>query len=408
MAVNADYILIRFGEFTIKGRNRKKFEKQIYEQVKAIVAPFSQARIIRTFGRLYIALNGESYETMALKLKHVFGIVSFSPVRKAEHELAHILQVALEVTSQAAQKPQTFKVSVRRVVKEFPHPSHEMLKLVSAHVLPALPQLTVQLHKPELELRVEIQPEGVFIFTEVVLGAGGFPYGSNGKALLMLSGGIDSPVAGYMAMRKGLALDVLHFYSYPFTSELARDKVLQLAQKLADLSYSPLRIHFVKFTDIQLAFTQCKQDNLIVTLMRRAMLRIAEQVANLNGALGIVTGDSLGQVASQTLNSMNVIGRATQLPLLRPLVMMDKQQIIQIAEDIETYETSILPYEDCCTLFVPKHPSTNPNLNVVQKVESLVPQLSEMIAEAIATVETVVLHPFAGRAAEQPMEEDWL
>ncbi|MFB9325453.1 tRNA uracil 4-sulfurtransferase ThiI [Paenibacillus aurantiacus] len=402
-----DMILIRFGEFTIKGRNRKHFERKMVEQVKRVMTPFPAAKLIQTFGRLYIQLNGESYEAAAAKLKHVFGIVSFSPVRHTELDLEAIRAAALEVMREQPSEPRTFKVSVRRVVKTFPHDSQEMNRLVGGHVLRAMAELKVDVRKPEVHLRVELQPEGAFVFSDVIPAAGGFPYGTNGKAMLMLSGGIDSPVAGYLAMRKGLEIEAIHFHSYPFTSEQAKDKVITLARRLSEISGAKLKLHLVSFTDIQTSFTQCNQDHLIITLMRRSMLRIGQLLAERSEALGIVTGDSLGQVASQTLGSMNVIGRDIDLPLLRPLIMTDKQEIINLAEEIGTYETSILPYEDCCTLFVPRSPSTNPNLNVVRKVESFVPNLAGMIEEAVRTTETIVIKPDELSQVHKAGEDEW-
>nr|WP_221401222.1 tRNA uracil 4-sulfurtransferase ThiI [Paenibacillus phyllosphaerae] len=407
MTIKPDLILIRFGEFTIKGRNRKQFERRLVEQVRRVVSPFKTVKLIQTFGRLYIELNEESYEAIAKELKHVFGIVSFSPVLRAEMELESIRERALELMLSCVPSPRTFKVSVRRVVKSFPHESQAMNHLVGGHVLRAMPELKVDVRNPEVELRLELQPEGAFLFTDVVPAAGGFPYGTNGKAMLMLSGGIDSPVAGYLAMRKGLEIEAIHFHSYPFTSDQAKEKVITLARRLCEISGVPMKLHLVSFTEIQTSFTQCNQDHLIITLMRRSMMRIAQKLAEKSGALGIVTGDSLGQVASQTLSSMNVIGRTVDLPLLRPLIMSDKQEIINLAEEIGTFATSILPYEDCCTLFVPKSPSTNPNLNVVMKVESFIPRLDEMIAEAVATTEEIVLRPGEQHEAEQAGQDDW-
>ncbi|WP_274651884.1 tRNA uracil 4-sulfurtransferase ThiI [Paenibacillus humicola] len=405
--MKTDMILVRFGELTVKGRNRGQFEKRMVEQVKRMLRPFPNASIERTYGRLYISLNGEAYEEIAAKLKDVFGIVSFSPVRRTESELEAIQAAAVDVMRALPKEPETFKVSARRVLKAFPHNSQEMNHLVGSSVLRAFPALKVDVRTPEVELRVEIQPEGTYIFSEVVPGAGGFPFGTNGKAMLMLSGGIDSPVAGYLAMRKGLEIEAVHFHSYPFTSEQAKEKVIELARRLAYYSGKAIKLHLVSFTEIQTAFTQSNQDHLIITLMRRSMLRIAERLAERSGALGIVSGDSLGQVASQTLSSMNVIGRTVGLPLLRPLIMTDKNDIIRMAERIGTYKTSILPYEDCCTLFVPKSPSTNPNLKVVEKVESFVPRLSDMIEEAVAGTETIHVSEQTPAGLLSAGREDW-
>ncbi|MFC4808256.1 tRNA uracil 4-sulfurtransferase ThiI [Paenibacillus sp. GCM10023250] len=405
--MNPDMILLRFGEFTVKGRNRERFEKRVWEQVRRALSDFPRAGIERTFGRIYVALNGEPYEEMAVRLRDVFGIVSFSPVRKVPSELEAIRSAALDVMRGLDKLPETFKASVRRVDKSFPHDSQEMNHLVGGYVLRELPGLKVNVRDPEVELKVEIQPEGTYVFSRVEPAAGGFPYGTNGKALLLLSGGIDSPVAGYLAMRQGLELEAVHFHSYPYTSEQATEKVIELVRKLSHYTGVPIKLHLVSFTDIQTAIAQGGHQSLIITLMRRSMLRIADRLAAGREALGLVTGDSLGQVASQTLSSMNVIGRATELPLLRPLVTMDKNEIIRIARSIDTYDTSILPYEDCCTLFVPRNPSTNPNLGVVEKAEASIADLEDRIATAAASVETLSITPEFRSAAQSAGEDDW-
>ncbi|MGG4035324.1 tRNA uracil 4-sulfurtransferase ThiI [Paenibacillus cisolokensis] len=401
-----DRIILRLGEITVKGRNRGRFEKRLLEQVVEALKPFPRAKATATYGRIYVELNGEAYEPIRDRLKDVFGLSSFSPAKRADSELESIRDAALAIMRSYPDVPRTFKVTVKRAWKQFPHTSHEMNHLVGAHVLRATPNLKVDVHRPDVELHVDIQPEGTYLYCEAVPGAGGFPYGTNGKAILLLSGGIDSPVAGWMAMRKGLELEAVHFHSYPFTSEQAKDKVVELARRLAYYGGGSLKLHLVPFTDIQTALVRFNKEHLLITLMRRAMLRIAERIADRRKAGAIVTGDSLGQVASQTLGSMNVIGRTTSLPLLRPLVMMDKLEIIRMAERIGTYETSILPYEDCCTLFQPKSPSTNPNLNVVERIESSMPELDGMIAAAVDGTETIVVEYGSGGKVGD-LEESW-
>ncbi|AZN40498.1 tRNA uracil 4-sulfurtransferase ThiI [Paenibacillus albus] len=405
--MNPDMILIRFGEYTIKGKNRGMFEKRMLQQVKRAVASYTSVHIRQTFGRIYLELNGEPYAEIAARLKDIFGIASFSPIRKITSELEEIRRTAVEVMQSLPKQPATFKVAVKRVDKQFPHDTQELNHLVGGHVLHAFPGLKVNVREPEVELRIEIQPEGTYVFSEVVPAAGGYPYGTNGKAVLLLSGGIDSPVAGYMAMRQGLELEAIHFHSYPFTSEKAKEKVIDLVRRLSHYSGVPIKLHLVSFTEIQTALAQTEHNSLIITLMRRSMLRIATQLAEKVNALGIVSGDSLGQVASQTLSSMNVIGRTTDLPLLRPLLTMDKNEIIRIARQIDTFETSILPYEDCCTLFVPKSPSTNPNLAIAMQCEDSIVNLNEMIAEAVATTEVMKLSPEKPSVAQTTEEDHW-
>jgi len=302
----------------------------------------------------------------------------------------------------------TFKVSARRVWKKFPHSSHEMNNHVGSLLLKEFQMLNVCMNHPELELRVEIRETKTYIFYDVIPAVGGFPRGSNGKAMILLSGGIDSPVAAWSSMRRGLTMDCVHFYSYPFTSQLAKDKVEDLARVLSGYC-GEIKLHFVPFTEVQTSFTGIGQDNLIITLMRRAMLRIATSLAEREGSLAIVTGDSLGQVASQTLSNLNAIGRATELPILRPLIMMDKNEIIKISKDIGTYDLSIQPYEDCCTLFVSKSPSTNPNLRVVERIERSIIKLSELEQDAFERTETVVITPDGGGSTSvvSSIQEDW-
>ncbi|MCM3626477.1 tRNA 4-thiouridine(8) synthase ThiI [Paenibacillus glycanilyticus] len=402
-----DKIIVRYGDLVMKGRNRNQFEKRMLQQIKLALQSFPALTYAKTFGRLTVSLNGEPFEAIAERLKDVFGIISFSPVIGVENELERIQAAALQLMEGLEQTPATFKVSAKRAWKPYPHTSQEMNHLVGSHVLRAFADLKVDVRNPEVDLRVDIQEEATYIYNTVIMGAGGFPFGSNGKAMLLLSGGIDSPVAGWMAMRKGLELEAVHFHSYPFTSDKAKEKVIDLARRLSYYAGAPLKLHLVPFTEIQTRLVQAKQDNMMITLMRRAMLRITEQLAERNDAGGIVTGESLGQVASQTLTSMNVIGRATVLPLLKPLLMMDKQEIINEAERIGTFATSILPYEDCCTLFLPKSPATKPNLNVVERAESYIPELEQMLLEAVERTEVLELTPETQAPEETAGEDRW-
>lgn len=392
--MRTDVIFLRFGELMLKGRNRARFENQIVQQIKRVLKPLPKA-VLKTesYGRMYIELNGESYDEAAQALGKVYGLLSFSPAIKTAPELASIEEAALLAIKRLPVMPETFKVSVRRVNKQFPHDTFELHRLLGGHVLGHFAGLKVDVHKPQVELHVEIRHQEAFLYSESAPGLGGFPLGSNGKAMLMLSGGIDSPVAGWLAMKRGLRIEAVHFHSYPYTSERAKQKVIELTRVLADYAGS-IHLHLVPFTDIQTRLKESCRENLLITLMRRAMYRITEQLAERREALAIVTGESLGQVASQTLANMNVIGRAATLPVLRPLVTMDKMEIIPIAEKINTYSISILPYEDCCTLFVPKSPSTNPSLSAVERQERWMEEwLPEAIREAAARTETLLVKP---------------
>ncbi|WP_256760210.1 tRNA uracil 4-sulfurtransferase ThiI [Cohnella sp. WQ 127256] len=405
--MNYDLIIVRFGEITIKGRNRNRFESMLVDQIKIALKTKPALEYVRGYARVYIHLHGESYEQVAARLKDIFGIATFSPVVSSEHDLEAIRACSLDLFRTLTPAPKTFKVSVKRGWKQYPHDSVEMNHLIGAHVLRNTPELKVDVRQPEVELKVDIQFERTYIYCEVERGAGGFPLGMNGKGMLLLSGGIDSPVAGWMAMRKGLKIEAVHFHSYPFTSEQAKEKVITLAKRLAYYS-GKIKLHLVPFTELQTKLAQSGHESLIITLMRRSMLKITERLAEESGALAIVTGDSLGQVASQTLGSMNVIGRSSSLPLLRPLVMMDKQDIITYAERIGTFNTSILPFEDCCTLFVPKSPATNPNLKMVERVEAhFGEELDRLIEEAVQGTEVVVLRDDGEVEVAGQKEDDW-
>ncbi|GAA0135919.1 tRNA 4-thiouridine(8) synthase ThiI [Paenibacillus sp. YSY-4.3] len=388
-----DMLLLRFGEITVKGRNRSRFEKAALAHVQDLLQAYPATEIKKEYGRIYVILNGEPAAPIIEVLKNVFGVTSISPVKVAASEIDEIINQAISfIESMDISKETTFKVNARRVWKQFPVSSQEMNQVISSPILKSCSYLKVNVRNPEIELRIEVREQGTYLFSEVVPTAGGFPRGTNGKAMLLLSGGIDSPVAGWSAMRRGLEIECVHFHSYPYTSKKAEEKVIDLAQVLSGY-YGKIKLHLVPFTEIQTTLAGGNHENVMITLMRRAMLRIATSLAERNGALALVTGDSLGQVASQTLASMNVIGRVTSLPILRPLVTTDKEEIIGLAQQIGTYELSILPYEDCCTLFVPKSPSTNPNLHIIEKIEASLPQLDEQIKEAVSKTETIVIKP---------------
>jgi thiamine biosynthesis protein ThiI len=388
--MTADYIMLRLGELTLKGRNRSRFEKAVLQQIRDRLKDFSGIRISYEFGRIYLELGGNPYEPVAAELKKVFGLSSFSPVRRVPLDVEAICRAALEAVLSAPKPPRTFKVTVRRTNKNFPYGSQEMNPIIGRHILRGTTGLKVDVHHPDLDLRVEIRQNGAYIFSHVEEAMGGFPFGSNGKAMLMLSGGIDSPVAGFLALKRGLKLEAVHFHSYPFTSERAKEKVIELTRKLADYA-GPMKLHLVPFTELQTRLHQAYQGNLEMTLMRRMMFRITERLALRHKAQALVTGESLGQVASQTLPSLKVIGEPIALPILQPLIMMDKNEIIKIAEAIGTFETSILPYEDCCTLFVPKHPATNPNPAMVEYLESRMDWMDELMKQTADRVETVTI-----------------
>jgi tRNA uracil 4-sulfurtransferase len=388
--MNPDWLILRLGELTLKGKNRGRFEKRVMAQIHNAMSAFPILQIKPEFGRVYVELGAAHSQDVLAALNKIFGLTSYSPAYQAPLELERIREQALEIMKALPKLPDTFKISVRRVNKEFPYDTQQMNYLIGGFVLEGCPGLKVDVHHPQVELRVEIRERAAYLFTEVLEGAGGFPEGSSGKALLLLSGGIDSPVAGWLAMRKGLELEAIHFYSFPYTSERAKQKVIDLTRKLSEYTDS-IKLHLVPFTEVQTSIHKVYKDNLLVTLMRRAMYRIAEKVADREHLSALVTGESLGQVASQTLPSLNAIGRVSSLPILQPVIMMDKKEIVRIAEMIETLPISILPYEDCCTLFMPNSPSTNPNLRVLESLEQKMDFLPGLLDEAVEHIETVVI-----------------
>jgi thiamine biosynthesis protein ThiI len=381
-----EFIVIRYGELALKGKNRKLFETQLQENIKQQMTGLN-IKINRTFGRMYLFLNNEDFHVVADRLKRVFGISSFSPAIKAELDLEEIKKAALTAILEVQPQPNTFKVRVRRPNKAFPHSSDDMNHHLGGHILIHTDHLKVDVHHPDVEVQVEIREEAAYVMCQRVAGAGGLPVGTSGKVMLMLSGGIDSPVAGYLTLKRGVRFEGVHFHSYPFTSDRAKQKVIDLTKRLTTYGGN-LKLHVVPFTHIQTEIRKHVPDEYSITVMRRIMLRITQGLAERHKALGIATGENLGQVASQTLQSMHTINEVTSYPMIRPLITMDKLEIIKIAQEIGTYETSILPYEDCCTIFQPKSPKTRPSLKSARKFEERL-NLEELIEEAIEQTESL-------------------
>jgi thiamine biosynthesis protein ThiI len=378
-----DQVLVRYGEIGLKGKNRHVFEDRLVRNMQKALTGLPPRKINRTFGRMFVPLDGDAREVLP-RLQKVFGIVSLSPVVTVDRDLDEIKEWALKL---AHGHGGSFRVDVRRADKSFPQSSIEMNRLLGAHLLKEYPHLHVDLEHPELTVSVEIRPEGTYMYSRTWPGPGGLPLGSSGRGILLLSGGIDSPVAGWMMMKRGLELMPLHFHSPPFTSERSKEKVLDLCRVLASYAGS-ISLHLCHFTEVQKAIhRECPAD-LGVIIMRRMMMRIAAQTAFAKGALALVTGESLGQVASQTIESISVISQASPLPILRPLVGMDKDKIVDQARLIGTYETSILPFDDCCTLFVPRHPQTRPQLSQVEKAEEPL-AIAELVQEAVDKTEVI-------------------
>jgi len=381
-----DHILIRYGEIALKGKNRKKFILRLQDNIQQKLKDFSQLKVIRTQGRMFVLLNGNNPEPVLEKLKNIFGIQSLSLAIKVDNDVEKIKEAALYALEKG-ENVKTFKVSVKRINKEFPIGSQEMNQVLGGHLLSNTEGFTVNVHDPDMEVKVEIRNEATYITSSVISGLGGLPVGTSGKSLLMLSGGIDSPVAGFLAMKRGVQLEAIHFHSPPFTSERAKQKVLDLTKQLTKYGKT-INVHIVPFTKLQQEIFREMPDGYAMTIMRRMMFRISELVCEKEGILSITTGESLGQVASQTMESMHTINEVTNYPILRPLITMDKQEVIAFSRKIGTYETSILPYEDCCTIFVPKSPKTRPKRDKVNAFEANY-DFTSSIKEAVEGIETV-------------------
>lgn len=386
--------LIKYAEIAIKGKNRYMFEDALVRQIKiALNKCEGKYEISKASGRIYVEyLSDYDFDETVGALTKVFGITGVCPVVHVEDK--GFEQLASDVTSFIDEvypdKNKTFKVNSRRARKNYPLESMEINAKLGEVLLNAFPELSVDVHNPEIMLNVEIR-EKIYIYSEVIKGPGGMPIGTNGKAMLLLSGGIDSPVAGYMISKRGVRIDAVYFHAPPYTSERAKQKVVDLAKKIAKYT-GPIYLHVVNFTDIQLyIYDKCPHDELTI-IMRRYMMRIAEHIAKETECLSLITGESIGQVASQTMQSLVATNEVCTLPVFRPLIGFYKQEIIEISEKIDTYETSILPYEDCCTIFVAKHPVTKPNLNIIRRDEgNLSEKIDELYKTAIETKELIIV-----------------
>ena len=387
--------LIKYAEIGIKGKNRHLFEEALAQQIKyALKRCEGEFKVTRTQGRIYVdALSEFDYEETVEELKTVFGVSGICPVVYAEDEGFEKLaeRVIKYMDEVYPDKNITFKVQARRARKNYPMDSMQINCELGGAILDAFPEIKVDVHKPDVLLNIEIR-EKIYIYSIEIPGPGGMPVGSNGKAMLLLSGGIDSPVAGYMVSKRGVKIDAVYFHAPPYTSDRAKQKVIDLA-KLVSRYTGPIYLHIINFTDIQLyIYEKCPHEELTI-IMRRYMMKIAEKIAKDTECLGLITGESIGQVASQTIQSLAVTNEVCTLPVFRPLIGFDKMEIVDISEKIGTYETSILPYEDCCTIFVAKHPVTKPNLNVIKRHEqNLEEKIDELVQTALDTDEMIVVN----------------
>lgn len=383
-------ILIRYGELSTKGRNKKDFIARLRENVKYTFHDIAPLKIRAERDRMFIEIeNEEKFDVLMKRLPTVFGIQTFSPVASCSKDLDDMKTLAMTIMEEYRDKgPLTFKVEVKRTDKSFPLESHPLQREMGAFILPKFDNISVDVKKPDVALRIEIREDAVYMMAQVIQGAGGMPVGSNGKTLLLLSGGIDSPVAGYLMMKRGLRLEAIHFFSPPYTSQNSLQKVKDLANELTKFGAN-IRLHIIPFTEIQVLIKESIPENMTMTSTRRLMMQVSDKLREELNCLAIVTGESLGQVASQTLESLTAINDVTTTPILRPLIAMDKIDIIKIAEEIGTFETSILPYEDCCTIFTPASPKTKPRLEKVKHYESFT-EFDELIERAVKNREVYV------------------
>ncbi|HHW22558.1 MAG TPA: tRNA 4-thiouridine(8) synthase ThiI [Clostridiaceae bacterium] len=385
-------ILIRYEEIFLKGLNKNIFENRLVDNIKRKLSNMGNIRVRKSQSRIYVESGNSDFdvEEAIIRLRKIFGIASVSPVVKVPSDYEVIKDTAIKVVGDLLEKNsyETFKVEARRGDKNFPLNSPQICAEIGAHVLRNFPRLKVNVHYPDFILYIEVREE-TYLYSQIIPGARGLPTGTGGRATLLLSGGIDSPVAGWMIAKRGVDMEAVYFHSYPYTSDRARDKVIKLAEKISEWSMG-IRLHIVPFTEIQLEINQKCPHEYLTIIMRRYMMKIAQRIAEKNGSLALVTGEAIGQVASQTMESMLVTNHAVSLPVYRPLIGMDKNEVIEIARKIDTFDTSILPYEDCCTVFVAKHPVTKPSLSKTLEYEKVLDE-ERLINEALSNTETLNL-----------------
>jgi len=386
-----EMILLKLGEMVLKGLNRRSFEDKLQANLHRRLHPYGQFRVYTRQSTTYVEPMNEECDVYGAfeAIKKVFGIVGVSLARPCEKDKDAILNTAKEFLDDKLRTARTFKVETKRADKTFPMNSIQLSQYVGGELHEAYDNLEVDVHNPELTVHVEVRDYAAYVHADAEPGAGGLPVGINGRAVSLLSGGIDSPVSSYMIAKRGVALDMVHFFSYPYTSDEAKEKVIELARLLTAYC-GRLTLHIVPFTAIQEELRRSCPEELFTVVMRRFMMRIAQEVAKRCGAKALVTGECLGQVASQTMEAMACTGAVADLPILRPCIGMDKEEIVQISRKIGTYETSILPYEDCCTVFTPRHPRLRPTIGEMQYAEEKL-DIDRMVAEAVAGIERVQL-----------------
>ena len=388
-----EIILVKYGEIILKGGNRPVFERALMKNIKNALQNIADIKMDIAQATIYIETEPDRMDAVCDRLEKVFGIVSVTRACVCEKDIESIKSAAISYLSGVMEKGTSFKVEAKRSDKKFPLDSIKIAQEVGGAIDDNIEGLEVDVHNPDVLVRVEVRDAAAYVYSSLNKRAGrcGMPTGTGGKATLLLSGGIDSPVSGYMIAKRGVEINAVNFFSYPYTSDRAKEKVIELARILSEYT-SKINLFIVPFTDIQLKIRdKCPFEHMTL-IMRRFMMRIAEIVAKKTSSAALITGESVGQVASQTLAALNVTNYVCSMPVLRPVIGMDKNEIVNIAREIGTFETSILPYEDCCTVFMPKHPTTNPKLDVIEKSERVL-DVDELIKEAVAGIEKIEIYP---------------
>ncbi len=395
-------IMVRYGELSTKGKNRKDFIRQLGRNTKAVLKDFPMVEVKAQRDRMHVDLNGADDKVVMNRLKDVFGIENFSPSIQVEKDMPTISEMVVAMIKEQFKSGMTFKITTKRQDKNFEFNTNQINNMLGDYVLDNVPGITVSVHNPDIEMRVEVRLNGVFLSSETIHGAGGLPVGTGGRATMMLSGGIDSPVAAYMAMKRGVKIDMIHFYSPPYTTEKALNKAKELTGILANYAG---RINFiaVPFAEIQETIKEKIPEGYLMTVQRRFMLRLADLIREKRKDLAIFNGESVGQVASQTLESMAAINDVTTTPVLRPVATMDKTEIISLAEKIGTFDLSIQPFEDCCTIFAPPRPKTKPKMDKAREYEARL-DADGLIERALDGIEVTPIYPdekFLANKAEE-------
>lgn len=388
-----EIILAKTGELILKGGNRRRFQDMLKGNMSRALKAVGPFKIYDHQATIYVEPeNGNDIDAMLSALSKVFGIVNLTKAGIIDKDMNKIMNFACEYLADTLSGASTFKVESRRADKKFPYQSPEISAMVGGAILGKFNHLKVDVVNPDIIVRVEVRETDAYVYAGKIPGAGGMPTGTNGRAMLLLSGGIDSPVAGHMIAKRGVYVEAIHFFSYPYTGEKAKEKVISLADKLGEYT-SGLPLHIVPFTEAQLAIRDNCPSEHMTLIMRRMMMKIASEFAKKRDCQALITGESVGQVASQTIWALNVTDSVTDLPVFRPCIGMDKEEIIVRARNIDTFETSILPYEDCCTVFTPKHPTTHPNMANILKSEQHIP-FDELVEKAIEGIETIRIRKY--------------